>query len=264
MTTKTHVVTVHRSSVSGVEAVSLRSEHAFPRHAHDHYGIGVMSEGAQKSWSVLGSVEAGQGDVIIVNPGEMHDGSPIQGPRAWHIVYLEPDLLIHELADDERVADVVLKPVARDRALASKVMALFRAIQLSEPHEAEENLLACLLHVLQQHQLGGPGSAAKSPPIARAIEWIEAEPEANQSLSVLAAASDMSRFQLIRGFIRDVGITPHAYRTQFRVRLARRYLLQGKSIAETALLTGFADQSHLTRAFLRQFGVPPGRYLAAR
>jgi AraC-like DNA-binding protein len=51
---------------------------------------------------------------------------------------------------------------------------------------------------------------------------------------------------------------------QFRVRLARRYLLQGRTIAETALLTGFADQSHLTRAFQRQFGVAPGRYLAAR
>ena len=98
----------------------------------------------------------------------------------------------------------------------------------------------------------------------RSIEWIEAEPDITQPLSALAAASDMSRFQLIRGFIRDVGTTPHAYRMQYRVRLARRYLLQGRPIAETAQLMGFADQSHLTRAFLRQFGVAPGRYLAAR
>lgn len=264
MSTKTHVVTVHRASLAGVEALSLRSEHVFPRHAHDHYGIGVMSEGAQKSWSVVGAVEAGAGDVIIVNPGEMHDGSPIEGPRAWHIVYLDPGLLVGELADDERINDLVLKPVAHDRALAGKVMALFRALQSSENDDAEEGLLACLLHVLQQHRLDGSTMARTSPPVTRAIEWIEAEPDINQPLSALAAASDMSRFQLIRGFIRDVGTTPHAYRMQLRVRLARRHLLQGRSIAEAALLTGFADQSHLTRAFLRQFGVPPGRFLAAR
>jgi len=223
-----------------------------------------MSEGAQKSWSVVGAVEAGAGDVIIVNPGEMHDGSPIEGPRAWHIVYLDPGLLIHELADDARVTELVLKPVARDPALAGKVMALFRALRSSEGYAAEEGLLACLLHVMQEHRLGGQAMARTSPPVTRAIEWIEAEPDINQPLSALAAASDMSRFQLIRGFMRDVGTTPHAYRMQFRVRLARRYLLQGRTIAETALLTGFADQSHLTRAFQRQFGVAPGRYLAAR
>nr|WP_250628095.1 AraC family transcriptional regulator [Pinirhizobacter soli] len=264
MNTKTHVVTVHRASLTGVEAISLRSEHVFPRHAHDHYGIGVMSEGAQKSWSVVGAVEAGKGDVIMVNPGEMHDGSPIQGPRAWHIVYFDPDLLSHELADDERGTDVVFNPVANDQALAGKVTALLHAIQFSEPHEAEESLLTCMLHILQQHRLSGSSKTDKSPPVARAIEWIEAEPDINQPLSALAAASDMSRFQLIRGFIRDVGTTPHAYRMQYRVRLARRHLLQGRPIAETAQLMGFADQSHLTRAFLRQFGVAPGRYLAAR
>ena len=264
MTTKTHIVTVHKASLPGVEAISLRSEHAFPRHAHDHYGIGVVSEGAQKSWSVVGAVEAGKGDVIMVNPGEMHDGSPIQGPRAWHIVYFEPGLLNRELADEACGSNVVFNPVVRDQALASSVAALLQAIRIGGPAEAEENLIACMLQIVQQHRLSGPGKVDKAPPITRAIEWIEAEPDINQPLSALAAASDMSRFQLIRGFMRDVGTTPHAYRMQFRVRLARRYLLQGRTIAETALLTGFADQSHLTRAFQRQFGVAPGRYLAAR
>jgi len=44
------------------------------------------------------------------------------------------------------------------------------------------------------------------------------------------------------------------------VRLARRHLRQGHALAEAAQLAGFADQSHLTRAFLRQFGITPGRY----
>jgi AraC-like DNA-binding protein len=36
-----------------------------------------------------------------------------------------------------------------------------------------------------------------------------------------------------------------------------------KRAAEAALIAGFADQSHMSRAFVRQFGVTPGRYQAA-
>ncbi len=41
-------------------------------------------------------------------------------------------------------------------------------------------------------------------------------------------------------------------------------LARGVSIAAAACEAGFADQSHLTRAFARQFGVTPGQYVAAR
>ncbi len=37
----------------------------------------------------------------------------------------------------------------------------------------------------------------------------------------------------------------------------------GIGAVEAAAASGFADQSHLTRAFLHQFGVTPGRYRAA-
>jgi AraC-like DNA-binding protein len=40
-------------------------------------------------------------------------------------------------------------------------------------------------------------------------------------------------------------------------------LADGRPIAEAAIDAGFADQSHMTRAFVRQFGVTPGRYVAA-
>jgi AraC-like DNA-binding protein len=34
----------------------------------------------------------------------------------------------------------------------------------------------------------------------------------------------------------------------------------GKSIIDTAIETGFADQSHLTRKFKSKFGITPGTY----
>jgi AraC-like DNA-binding protein len=47
------------------------------------------------------------------------------------------------------------------------------------------------------------------------------------------------------------------------VRLVRRLLIAGRSPSDAALAAGFADQSHMTRAFMRQFGITPARYQAA-
>jgi AraC-like DNA-binding protein len=83
------------------------------------------------------------------------------------------------------------------------------------------------------------------------------------SLAELAALSGVSRFQLLRGFPREVGITPHAYLMQRRVLLPERLLRAGQALAGAAIRAGFSDQSHMTRAFVRQVGVTPRRYRAA-
>ena len=39
-------------------------------------------------------------------------------------------------------------------------------------------------------------------------------------------------------------------------------IAQGVPLSETAVATGFADQSHLTRHFAARFGLTPGRWAA--
>ena len=60
--------------VFGESLAAADSAHAFGRQTHDQFGIGLIERGAQKSASGRGIVEAGAGDMITVNPGEVHDG----------------------------------------------------------------------------------------------------------------------------------------------------------------------------------------------
>lgn len=80
------------------------------------------------------------------------------------------------------------------------------------------------------------------------------------SLEELGRLTNLSPFHLHRAFRRQTGMPPHAYQIQVQVNGAKQLLLRGWPLAEVALATGFADQSHLTRHFRRLVGMTPGRY----
>jgi AraC-like DNA-binding protein len=261
-----HRAEQHRSAVPGIEAFELASNRSFPRHAHDQFGIGVLHAGGHRSWSGVGPVEATAGDVITVNPGEIHDGDPVQGRvRSWRMLYLDPGLVARELREDLRGNAEIARPVLCDPVLAHRFARLFVSLTTSTPDalEVEEGVVRVLARLLARH-----GSRPLAPsnfpaPVTRALQLLNEAPEHPITLAELAALSGVSRFQLLRGFARAVGTTPHAYLLQQRVRLARRLLAAGRRPAEAAAEAGFADQSHLTRAFRRQFGITPARYRAA-
>jgi transcriptional regulator GlxA family with amidase domain len=58
-----------------------------------------------------------------------------------------------------------------------------------------------------------------------------------------------------------MGEPPMRYVAKARLSLAAGYLATGRrSICEIALLSGYDNESTLSKAFRREFGVPPGRY----
>lgn len=266
MTPDVHRAEPHRSAIPGIEAYALASNRSFPRHAHDQFGIGLIASGAHRSWSGIGPVEAEAGDVITVNPGEMHDGNPVQDRvRRWRMLYVDPGLLSEPLMDEVPHGTEFARPAVRDPLLAGRFARLFAGITAVAPDAlaVEESLLRTTAHLLIRYG-NRPLPACEPPPsVARALRCLDEVPERQVTLADLAELSGVTRFQLLRGFVRAVGITPHAYLLQRRVRLARRLLMAGRRPAEAAAEAGFADQSHLTRAFRRQLGVTPARYRAA-
>jgi AraC-like DNA-binding protein len=266
MASRIHRVEQHKLSVPGIEAMTLVSNHHFPRHSHEQFGIGVIAFGAQRSWSGVGSVSAAVGDVIMVNPGEIHDGIPVDGgARGWRMIYLNPATMACEIGGEFVGPVEIVRPVARDPLLAGHFAELFACLTAVQPDSLvrEENLLRSLICLLRRHGMARPAPSGPPPCVAKAIQRLDSAPEEPVSLAQLAALSGVSRFQLLRGFAREVGITPHAYLVQRRVRLARRLLAEGQTPVQAALLAGFADQSHMTRAFVRQLGITPRNYRAA-
>src|SRR5262245_28219059 len=171
---------MRRSAVAGVEAVEAATRHVFPRHTHQQFGIGVIHQGAQKSASGRGMVEAGPGDVITVNPNEVHDGLPIgEAGRSWRILYFEPELIAQATSDIHQGGSAqqeLSHPVMSNAPTAGLFGRLFAAMTGDggddEELRREELLLGLVARLFQERPVPEP----VPPAIGRALDSIDDDP----------------------------------------------------------------------------------------
>lgn len=102
---------------------------------------------------------------------------------------------------------------------------------------------------------------AAHPVVRRAMLLMEQHVGQQLSLGELAARLNISVRQLERLFRDTAHSTPHAYARSLRLRSAAWLLSHSRrSIADIAMACGFADASHLGRAFRATFGMPPSAW----
>lgn len=97
--------------------------------------------------------------------------------------------------------------------------------------------------------------------LARLTAFIEDNIDRSIGLAELAAIVNVSRFHFARLFKRSTGSTAISFVEGCRIRRAQTLIVDtDHPIAEIALMTGFADQSHFTRRFHRHVGCTPAAF----
>lgn len=101
--------------------------------------------------------------------------------------------------------------------------------------------------------------------IGQRLQWVSElmndTPENEFSLNTLAEMVNLSPWHFLRQFKKEIGMTPHAWLIQARIRKARQLLSLGHTLSDVTQLCGFSDQSHFHRHFKNAIGVTPGNYL---
>jgi AraC-like DNA-binding protein len=244
--------------------------HRFARHTHDGYVFGVIDAGVEEFEHPGGVQRAGPGSVVVVNPDTVHGGHA-GAPEGWayRVIYPPVDVVAGVAAElgARPGTPAFPDPVFADPAAARLLRALHRAGEKGDALAASSLLRATLARLLTRHardfrRSDEPSGMPRAVREARDI--LHASLVDPPSLDELAAAVGTRPFPLLRAFRDAVGLPPHAYLNQVRVREARVLLDEGVRPAEAAARTGFADQAHLTRHFKRTHGVPPGAYRSAR
>jgi len=164
-------------------------------------------------------------------------------------------------------ADLAPRLGARDPLVEHVVRAIAAELEAPAPAGriyADSLAVALTTRLLQNFAaIGAAGRQTLSKPqVRRIVEFVEANLDGELSLEQLAEVAGMSIPHLTTLFRRTMGQSAHSYVMERRVQRARTLLLERRlTIAEVALETGFAHQSHLARWMRRLLGVTPSDVL---
>ncbi|WP_236843393.1 helix-turn-helix domain-containing protein [Bradyrhizobium icense] len=126
--------------------------------------------------------------------------------------------------------------------------------------------LQASVHILRKYasvQFKLPCSQGRFRPAhARLIEdYIEQNIFRNITLEELANICNCTPVQFVRKFQAHYGTRPHAFVLKRKVERACQHLRKDRlALKEIALVSGFADQSHLNRVFRRHMNITPAEY----
>jgi AraC-like DNA-binding protein len=246
--------------------------HTFARHIHEGFVVGVIEQGAEEFAYRHNHYQARAGQVVLINPGEPHTGQAATA-AGWTYRTMYPDVALlqeaaHQLRGQAQDVPFFPEPVIRDDYLAHLVSELHASLErLATPLERQERLLWTFAQLVARHADARPRPSPFSKignerqAVLQVRQFLEESYSQNILLEQLAQLTNLSQFHLLRVFRQEVGLPPHLYLTQVRIRRAKVLLALGLPISQVALETGFTDQSHFTRHFKHNVGVTPGQYL---
>lgn len=235
-------------------------------HSHPTVSIGAVDQGHSQ---FTGHRQAPQGllpgAVVLVPAQVVHACNPAPD-QAWsyQMLHLEAGWWA------ALRAECGLAPGPDEASVHRHQPALYRAFcrltaQLVAPATPVADKEAALVDFLATRLWRLPAPAALPWPAAvpGLTDLLQALAEGEGPLPSLPALADrlgVSRFQLVRHFRHQTGLTPHAWLLNQRITRARAHLRAGAPLAELADQLGFADQSHFQRVFKAHAGVTPHGY----
>lgn len=219
-----------------------------------------------------GEYVAGKGDVLCIMPGVKHVFRQLESSgKEGLISCIHLELLPgkHYLDGDYRpeTMPMMITSVLNDRdipLLFAKAAELFNRDSGRYTGELLALTVKELWLRLAEYWENG-GIILRSRRTEKMLEYIEQNLFSDISRQSLAREFGVTPEYVNTIFRRELNTTPVTYIRRRRIAKAHYYLSQeGRSIKETAMLTGYHDEYYFARVFKKVSGVTPGRVAGRR
>ena len=249
--------------------------HTVEVHHHDFYEIYYLIKGNVEYWVDGRIIRMEPGDLLLINPMELHrpvleQGSMYERFVLWinkefleGICATEPlDRCFDTSAPDHthlirggqsertemmtRLAEMVRESYSRE--YGSSISAYGQFLQFM----VQLNRLAKCTKAEESQQL--------SALVQSTLQYITEHLAEPISLEQLSAELYVSKYHLSHAFSREVGVSIYRYIMLRRLLLARQLLTQGQSAKQVCRSCGFADYTSFYRAFKSEYGISPGQF----
>lgn len=244
---------------------TLGSLMPYDAHFHTKFSVGIILEGQTRFFLDGQEHIARKGDIVLIAPRRVHSCNPVNGQaRGYHMLFFDDTWFMENVTlplwGKREVS--ITEPAITDPALFSEGLRLVAAVRSG----AAETVMfsSWLSSVLSR--AGAMPQPESTPPDGNSEAEMFPGPDdlASCTISGLASKANMRRESYSRFVRRKTGLPPQSYLHCLRIEKGRFLLRQGKTISEAALETGYADQSHFHRMFVRIVCATPGSYRKIR
>ena len=221
-------------------------KHFAPHNHVKHYVISMVMQGVVTACLENREVVCHRGDVFLIPPYTMHS---VRQTKESRLLSMCIGTTFIEEADLE-TAEEIVQDLLRD--------AVERGI-LGNKQSGE--LLASLRMV---YYLRDKDQKEMDVGIKALTDKITSHPEQNLPIEALAADIFVSKYYLIRKFKNCIGMTPHQFCIQNRIRKSQGLLDTERTVGEISAEMGFYDQSHFNKVFQKIVGISPSEYIHSK
>lgn len=251
-------------------------------HHHDFYEVYFLLGGKVSYWVEGRIVHMTPGDLLFINPMELH--RPLPDPREpvcerfvlWiNRDYLEQlstrQLSLTGCFDTARPDHShLIRPSAADRAvLTARLGELVREYYSKDLGSDISAKGAFLQLIVQLNRLSARSHGIRddeqlSPLVQNAMQYIGEHISSPLSLEEIAGQLFISKYHLSHAFSAEVGISVYRYILLRRLLLARQLLMDGEPAGQVCRSCGFSDYTSFYRAFKSEYGISPRDFTNAQ
>lgn len=245
-------------------------------HHHDFYEIYYLISGNVEYWVDGRIIRMEPGDLLLINPMELHRPVLEQGTLYERFVlWIHKDFLesISQKEPLDRCFDTarpnhthLIRPGQSERT--SLMTQLAEMVRESYSRDFGSSLSAYglfLQFMVQLNRLAGrtglqEESQQLTPLVQKVLQYISEHLAESLSLEQLSAEFYISKYHLSHAFSREVGVSLYRYIMLRRLLLARQLLSNGESAKQVCRSCGFSDYTSFYRAFKTEYGISPREF----
>lgn len=248
-------------------------------HSHDFYEIYFFLSG-RVSYVIEGKTyHLRPGDILLTNNRELHKPLIADGKvYERFVVWISPSFL-HSIGDSStdlsRCFDAssrrhynLLRLTGESLQTIRKLLDRLEAVAERSTFGSSVLRRAYLMELLVAVNLAYFGSVSSedpdivyNPKVSEILRYINNNLCGDLSLDALSQKFYVSKYHLSRQFKQYVGLTLHQYIMKKRLIAAKLLLLDGSTIGEAYIGSGFGDYSNFLKGFKQEFGVSPKKFV---
>ena len=233
----------------------LTMNYSVARHAHESWEFVYCTYGSGTFSFDSGTLEYQEGDVVIIPPMVPHSNGSEDGFQNIHINMVSPSLSYASprvVSDDSNhflldAFSAAYFQFYSDRKEAAALLSLYG------------DLISCYLAAYR--------TGVTLTPIVAQIEnnIIANYADSKYELDAYMQSLPFSYDYLRKLFQKEIGVTPHRYLIDKRLKMAAELLVTddsagARTITDIAYLCGFRDSLYFSKMFRKKYGISPRNY----